>query len=124
LPHEDETFETASMHTRDTLMAVKRATKPYRANVRAEQEGSLLSQERANSVQDANLVELSRRLPDAEQRHASIWAKRLQAVSQPIPTSTLGRRKHIPGLCIVCKGLTLTTGASLLTSGGEQVLLG
>jgi rubrerythrin len=84
LPHEDETFETASMHTRDNLMAVKGATKPYRANVRAEQEGSLLSQERANSVQDANLVELSRRLPDAEQRHASSWDKRLQAAGQPV----------------------------------------
>jgi hypothetical protein len=105
-------------------MAVKRAIKRDQANVRAELEGSLLSQELVNTVQDANLVELSRRLPDAQQRHASIWAKRLQAVSQPIPTSTLGRRKHIPGLCIVGKGLTLTTGASLLTSGGEQVLLG
>ena len=47
-PHEYETRETASMHTRDTLMAVKSATKRYRANVRAEQDGSLLSQERAN----------------------------------------------------------------------------
>ena len=71
-------------------MVVKRATKPYRVNVHAEQEGSLFSQERANSVQDANPVEFSRHLPDAEQRHTSIRAKRLQAVSQPIPTSTLG----------------------------------
>lgn len=43
-------------------MAVKSAIKRYQANVRAEQEGSLLYQERANSVQDANLVELYRRL--------------------------------------------------------------
>ena len=67
----------------------------YRANVRAEQEGSLLYQERANSVQDANLVELYRRLSDAEQRHASIWAKRLQAAGQPIPTYTLGLRMRM-----------------------------
>ena len=48
LPQDYETFETASMYTRDNLMAVKSATKRYQANFRAEQEGSLLSQERAN----------------------------------------------------------------------------
>ena len=65
-------------------MAVKRAIKRDQANVRAEQEGSLLSQERAKTVQHANLIELSRRLSDAEQRHASSWDKRLQAAGQPV----------------------------------------
>ncbi len=60
-------------------MAVKSAIKRYQANVRAEQERSLLSQELAYTVQDANLIELSRRLSDAEQRHTSSWDKRLQA---------------------------------------------
>jgi hypothetical protein len=40
LPHDYETFETASMHTRDNLMAVKSAIKRYQANLSAEQEGS------------------------------------------------------------------------------------
>ena len=138
-------------------MAVKSAIKRYQANFRAEQEGSLLYQELANTVQDANLVELYRRLSETEQRHASIWAKRLQAAGQPVPTYTLGLRMRllvwmakrfgvssvlpfafgsgwmavlvsvflgILGLFIVGIGITLTTGASLLKSGGRQVLLG
>src|ERR1700693_3049407 len=92
LPHDYETFGTASMHTRDNLMAVKSAIKRYQANFRAEQEGSLLYQELANTVQDANLIELYRRLSETEQRHASIWAKQLQAAGQPIPMYTPGLR--------------------------------
>jgi len=95
LLHDYETFETASMLTRDNLMAVKSAIKRYQANFRAEQEGSLLYQELANTVQDANLVELYRRLSDAEQRHASIWAKRLQAAGQAVPTYSLGVRMRM-----------------------------
>jgi DNA-binding transcriptional regulator YbjK len=85
LPYDYETFETTAMHTSDNLTAVKSAIKRDQANVRAEQEGSLLSQqELANTVQDANLIELYRRLSDAEQRHASSWDKRLQAAGQPV----------------------------------------
>jgi RNA polymerase sigma-70 factor, ECF subfamily len=67
MPDDYETFETASMHTRDNLMAVKSAIKRYQENVRAEQESSLLSQELANTVHVklihmANSQEIS--LPD------------------------------------------------------------
>jgi rubrerythrin len=95
MPHDYETFETALMHTRNNLMAVKSAIERYQANFRAEQEGALLYQELANTVQDANLVELYRRLSETEQRHASIWAKRLQAAGQPIPTYTLDVRMRL-----------------------------
>lgn len=64
-------------------MAVKRATKRDQAHVRSEQGGSLLSQELAHTVQDANLLAFHRRLSDAEQRLAFIWAKRLQAAGSP-----------------------------------------
>jgi vacuolar iron transporter family protein len=80
------------MHTSNDIMAVKSAIERYQANFRAEQEGALLYQELANTQQDAHLVELYRRLSESEQRHASIWAKRLQAASQLVPTYTLDVR--------------------------------
>jgi vacuolar iron transporter family protein len=76
-------------------MPVKSTIERYQANFRAEQEGSLLYQELANTVQDANLAELYRRLSETEQRHAFIWAKRLQAAGQPVPTYTLGLRMRL-----------------------------
>jgi vacuolar iron transporter family protein len=83
------------MHPRDDIMAVKSAIERYQANFRAEQEGALLYQELANTQQDAHLVELYRRLSESEQRHASIWAKRLQAAGQPVPTYTLDVRMRL-----------------------------
>jgi Sigma-70 region 2 len=52
------------MHTRDNLMEVKSAIKRYQANFCAEQEGSLLYQELANTVHEelirmANSPEIS-----------------------------------------------------------------
>jgi rubrerythrin len=81
-------------------MAVKSAIKRDQANVLAEQEGSLLSQELAYTVQDANLVELYRRLSDAEQRHASSWDKRLQAAGQPVSRAAFPTLDILDGIYV------------------------
>lgn len=73
-------------------MAQQSDIKRYQANLRAEQEGALLYQELAKTEQDANLVELYRRMAQAEQRHASAWAERLRAAGQPVPTYNPGWR--------------------------------
>ncbi|HVB75864.1 MAG TPA: demethoxyubiquinone hydroxylase family protein [Ktedonobacteraceae bacterium] len=73
-------------------MAVKSDLERYRINYRAEQEGALLYQELAKVETDAHLAELYRRMAEAEQRHAAVWAERLRSAGQSASAYTPGWR--------------------------------
>ena len=69
-------------------MTTKNDIERYQRNIRAEQEGALLYQELARTEQDPHLADLYRRMSETEQRHATIWAERLDNAGQPVPTYT------------------------------------
>src|SRR5947209_2285255 len=73
-------------------MTVKSDIERYRANYLAEQEGSELYQSLSKTEIDPHLAELYKRMAEAEQRHASIWADYLRKAGEAIPTYTPGWR--------------------------------
>ncbi len=73
-------------------MTIRSENERDRMYLRAEQESALLYEELSKAEQDPHLAELYRRMSEAEQRHAALWAERLRKAGQPIPTYTPGWR--------------------------------
>ncbi len=76
-------------------MVTKDDIKRYRANIRAEQEGIALYQALARAEQDSHLAELYRRMAQAEQQHATIWADHLRRAGASVPEATPSWRTRL-----------------------------
>lgn len=76
-------------------MTIKSDIERYQTNYRSEQESALLYQELAKAETNTRLAELYRRMAETEQRHAALWAERLRAAGQSVPTYVPGWRIRV-----------------------------